>query len=83
MGVFFRKLLDISLESKICDPPLQLCVGGMGKRVEFSSLSHDPFDGFIKGREECFVILPEVRRSERGEVVVKALVLHKDYDPAG
>jgi hypothetical protein len=41
-------------------------VGGIGKRVEYNSLSHDPFDGFIKQREECFVILPEVRKRDNG-----------------
>ena len=54
----------------------------MGRKVEFSNLSHDPFDGFIKGKEECFVILPEVRKEE-SEVGVKGLVLPKNYDPTG
>jgi len=33
-------------------------VAGIGKRVEFNGLIHDPFDGFIKPKEDCFVILP-------------------------
>jgi hypothetical protein len=55
---FFIKLLEIILECKICDPPLLIDVSTMGKRVEYSGLTHDPFDGFIKAKEECFVILP-------------------------
>jgi hypothetical protein len=55
-------------------------LGGIGKRVEFNSLAHEPFDGFIKNREECFIILPEVRKRDNGEQVSKCLVLQKDYD---
>jgi hypothetical protein len=55
-------------------------VAGIGKRVEFNGLIHDPFDGFIKAKEDCFVILPEVRKYESNDVLVKGLVLHKSYD---
>jgi hypothetical protein len=58
VGVFFRKLVEVVLECRISDPPMVVEVGGIGKRVEFNALWHDPFDGFIKGKEECFVILP-------------------------
>ena len=56
-------------------------VAGIGRRVEFINLNHDPFDGFIKPKQECYIILPEVRKEEGGEVVVKGLVLPKNYDP--
>ena len=69
------------LECRISDPPLGMEVGCIGKRVEFNSLYHDPFDGFIKSKEECFIILPSVRRQEGPDIITKALVLHKNYDP--
>lgn len=72
-------MLEIVLECRICDPPLVMNVENIGRRVEFNTLSHDPFDGFIKAKDECYVILPEVGRE--GEVLVKGLVLPKDYDP--
>lgn len=77
---FLAKLVAILLECKISDPPLMVGVDSIGKRVEFNNLNHDPFDGFIKQREECFVILPEVRKRDNGEQLAKALVLHKNYD---
>ena len=76
---FLSSLVELTLECVISDPPLVMEVGQMGQRVEFNNLEHDPFDGFIKGKQECFVILPRVRRSD-GELVTKSLVLHKDYD---
>jgi hypothetical protein len=75
-------LVAILLECRISDPPLVLEIAGIGKRADFNSLVHDPFDGFIRGREECFVILPEMHRAGCGEVLAKSLVLHRDYDPA-
>ena len=76
---FMGKMVGLVLECRVSDPPLLLEVEEIGKRVEFNPLNHDPFDGFIKAKQECFVILPCVRRSE-GEQVAKSLVLHRDYD---
>lgn len=33
ISAFFIKLIEIILECKICDPPLSMDIGGMGKRV--------------------------------------------------
>lgn len=33
VSTFFLKLIEIILESKICDPPLVIDVSSMGKRV--------------------------------------------------
>jgi hypothetical protein len=53
----------------------------MGKKVLFNPLKHDPFDGFIKPKEECWVVIPEVRKGVDGaEVVAKSLVLQTSYD---
>lgn len=79
---FLGRLVSIVLECRISDPPFVLEIAGIGKRAEFNSLVHDPFDGFIRGREECFVILPELHRAGSVEVLTKSLVLHRDYDPA-
>lgn len=47
----------------------------------FNPLAHDPFDGFIKPKEECWVVLPSVRRiGDDKEFVTKALVLQVDYE---
>lgn len=49
--------------------------------MQFNPLLHDPFDGFIKPKEECWIVLPSVRKShEDKETVTKALVLQADYD---
>lgn len=47
---FLQKLTEIMLECKINDPPLYVDVGGIGKRIEYNSLIHDPFDGFIRNK---------------------------------
>ena len=38
------------LQCKISDPPLQIGLKSLGKKVLFNSLENDPLDGFIKGR---------------------------------
>jgi hypothetical protein len=60
---------------------LTLDLQSMGKKVLFNPLKHDPFDGFIKPKEECWVVIPEVRKGVDGaEVVAKSLVLQTSYD---
>jgi len=72
---------QLLLECVISDPPLQLEIAGIGKKVLFNPLKHDPFDGFIKPKEECWVVLPEIRKGgESGEILSKALVLQTGYD---
>jgi hypothetical protein len=44
-------------------------------------MQHEQFDGFIKSKEECFVLLPSIyKHNLGGELVVKALVIHTNYD---
>ena len=39
-------------------------------------MKHDPFDGFIKPKEECIIILPSIhKQSIDGEIIAKAMVL--------
>jgi hypothetical protein len=81
LSSFLAKMGQLLLECVISDPPLQLEIAGIGKKVLFNPLKHDPFDGFIKPKEECWVVLPEIRKGgESGEILSKALVLQTGYD---
>lgn len=42
----------------ICDPPMYVDFKNIGKKVKFNPLKNDPFDGFIKAKEDCWVVLP-------------------------
>lgn len=57
----------------------------IGHKVLFNSLKHDLFDGFIKLRDECIIILPSVYKGNgpEGEIVSKALVLQSNYEIHG
>lgn len=58
------------MELKVCclisDPPFIINVPEIGAKVEFNPLENDPFDGFIKPREECWIVLPSVSKSNEG-----------------
>ena len=44
-------------------------------------MQHEPFDGFIKLKEESHILLPSIyKHNLGGELVLKALVLHVNYD---
>lgn len=65
----------------ISDPPFEINITEIGTKVLFNPLLHDPFDGFIKPKEECWIVLPSVRKThEDKETVAKSLVLQADYD---
>ena len=65
----------------ITDPPLTVMVEEIGRKVQFNPLRHDPLDGFLKPKEECWIVLPEVRRTgNSNELVTKSLVLQVNYD---
>lgn len=57
----------------------------IGSKVTYTPLRHDPFDGFIKPKEECFLIIPSVHKgnSAEGEIITKALVLQVNYEIPG
>lgn len=53
----------------------------IGQKINYNSLKCEPFDGFIKAKEECIIILPSVHKvSLDGELMTKALVLQINYD---
>lgn len=81
LKAFLAKLGQLILECSISDPPLLLETGNIGKKIQFNPLKHDPFDGFIKPREECWVVLPEIKKAgDSSELLSKALVLQTGYD---
>ena len=74
----------------ISDPPLVFDLKQIGEKVQFSQFKHDSLDGFIKGNEECLVVLPPVHKflgpsaggaaATVGEMVIKAQVLPINYE---
>lgn len=79
---FLRKLGEILLCYQISDPPLTCNFSIIGEQVEYNNLFHDSFDGFIRQGDKCFIILPPTIKSG-GEILVKASVLHVDYELTG
>ena len=63
----------------INDPPMHVDISSIGKKVKFNGLKNDPMDGFIKAKEECWIVLPEVRKDNK-ELLTKSLVLQENYD---
>ncbi|KAL4465384.1 hypothetical protein ABPG72_009129 [Tetrahymena utriculariae] len=82
---FIQKMGEIIFLTQISDPPLYVDSKQVGSKVQFNSLKHDPFDGFIKSKEECIIILPSVHKGNipEGEIVSKALVLQSNYEIPG
>ena len=58
-----KKLAEIVFCINVCDPPLQIDPKMIGQKVNYNALKHDPFDGFIKNKEECIIILPSVHKT--------------------
>ncbi|EGR29597.1 hypothetical protein IMG5_152470 [Ichthyophthirius multifiliis] len=67
---------EIIFYTIISDPPLYVNCKGIGQKVQYNYLKHDPFDGFIKPKEECIIILPSIHKgsNQNGDIVAKALV---------
>ena len=78
---YLLRVAELTLYCKISDPPFEIEIEKIGEKIEFNPLIHDPFDGFIKAKEECWVVLPGVRKTmEEKKIVTKSLVLQVDYD---
>ena len=60
---FILKLGEVLFCLQVSDPPLTCDPKLIGQKVYYNSLKHDPFDGFIKNKEECIIILPGVMKS--------------------
>jgi len=66
-------------------------IKAIGTKVAFNSLKHEPFDGFIKPKEECVVVLPPVMKTTAAtassasdaEILTKAVVLQSSYEIPG
>jgi len=81
LETFLQKMGELVLCFYISDPPLAVNHEIIGHKVAFNPIKHEPLDGFIKGKEECIVILPSVHKNNtEGELVAKALVLSVGYE---
>ena len=49
----------------------------IGKEVEFNGVKMDSLDGFLRNKESCVVLLPELIRGS--EIVSRACVLSSQY----
>ncbi len=79
---------------QVSDPPLLCDAKSIGTKVHYNALRHDPFDGFIKNKEECIIVLPSLHRAaslqhdkqhatagaQENEFLAKALVLQVNYE---
>ena len=65
----------------ISDPPVTMNYKLIGTKVKFNSLIHEPLDGFIKNKEECYILLPSThKKSLEGKAITKLYVLQKTYE---
>ena len=76
---FLENLGELVVYATISDPPLDFDVETIGAKVSYNPLRHEAFDGFIKAKEECWVVLPELRKGKDGEMALKSLVLQTSY----
>lgn len=77
--MFLENLGELIAFTVMADPPLEFDVDSMGSKVSYNNLRHEAFDGFIKSKEECWTVLPEVKKGREGEMVLKSLVLQTSY----
>ncbi len=63
ISAFLTKMGEIIMLTLISDPPLFIDVKSIGTKISYNSLKHDPFDGFIKSKEECVIVLPPVMKA--------------------
>jgi hypothetical protein len=55
-------------------------IDSIGQKVGYNLLKNECLDGFVKQRQECFVLLPAVYKGGLdGEIVAKAAVLPVNY----
>ena len=59
---FVRKIGEIAFQMLVSDPPLVFDIKRIGEKVQFNQYKYDSLDGFIKGSEECMIILPSVHK---------------------
>jgi len=60
----------------ISDPVIISNYKLIGTKVNYNSLEHEPLDGFIKNKEECYILLPSThKKSINGKTITKAYVL--------
>ena len=70
----------------VSDPPLVFDMKRIGEKVQFNQYKFDSLDGFIKGNDECLIILPAVHKysvgngGNIGEMIIKANVLPINYE---
>lgn len=78
---FLQKMGELVLCFYISDPSLTVNCEAIGDKVMFNPIKHEALDGFIKGKEECIVVLPSVHKNNvDGELVAKAKVLSVGYE---
>jgi len=45
----------------------------------YDGLKHEPLDGFVKNKEECYIVLPGIFKNQN-DVANKALILDINYE---
>lgn len=81
LETFLQKMGELMVCFYISDPPLAINYECIGDKVAFNPMKHEALDGFIKGKEECIVVLPSAHKMNvDGELVTKALVLSVGYE---
>jgi hypothetical protein len=57
-----------------------LDVETIGQKTHFNVLKNECLDGFVKQRQECYILLPALYKgSLEGELLTKAAVLPTNY----
>ena len=52
----------------ISDPPMVVNYKTIGKKISYNQINYDPLDGFIKNKDECYILLPSIhKRNITGE----------------
>lgn len=79
---FMKKTHEITFLCYISDPQIIIDRSQIGECVLFNQTYHDSFDGFIKPKQKCIVILPSFYKKEKCKdtMMVKVQVLSIDYE---
>lgn len=59
---YLRALCELQFIYYISDPPIIANYKCIGTKVKYNQLEHEPLDGFIKPKEECYVLLPSTHK---------------------
>lgn len=79
---FLKKTFEIEFLCYIYDPHIIIDRKQIGDEVYYNAITHDSFDGFIKPKQRCVMILPSfyIGKKTKETMIVKSQILARDYE---